>query len=93
MRAPAPRGRRGRRTKRGALAILDDVLLDALRALLTQHPALEDPGNITDDDSLPIMTVAGRVADRIMELRELLGRYESAVRDPPRASPTDDDIF
>ena len=94
MRASARRGT-GRRTKRGALAILDEVLLDALRALLTEHPALEVPGNITERENLPLTSVAERVVDRIMELRDLLEHYHSAARESsqPRASPTDDDIL
>ncbi len=95
MAASAPCGRTGRRTKRGALAILDDVLLDALRALLTEHPVLEDPGNICDGGNLPLTSVAERVVDCIIDLRDLLDRYESAARDgaQPRASPNDDDIL
>ena len=97
MHASARRGT-GRRTKRGtlgALAILDEVLLDALRALLIEHPALEDPGHGTEGDDLHILTVAERVVERIMELRDMLDRYESARREvsQPRASPTDDDVF
>lgn len=95
MRASTPPGKHGRTTKRGALAILDEVLLDALRALLAEHPALEDPRNITAPENLPITSVAERVVDRIMELRDLLEHYQATLREPHRqsAAPNEDDIL
>ncbi len=91
----AARRRTGRRPHRGALASLDEMLLDALRDLLTDHPVLEDPVNISDAGNLPLTSVAERVVDCIIDLRNLLDRYESAARDGahPRASPNDDDIL
>ena len=87
---PGPARSRGRPANLGVLATLDQLLLEALRFLLNEHPTLEDAACVREDD-VELLQLGGRVLNRILELRDLLERYRDTDA-KPRTALTHDDI-